>query len=138
MQFANRTHLLLEPGLSAPFSVAGTGAAYETAEPLRETLNDLSRLQYLKGSLKYALTFDAAESAAVITVQLKNGANVIGEETVSADGDTAYGGRFAVDLSELNGTDALSVTVVVDTAASVAATATIGGVLDVEHPIVFS
>lgn len=137
--WANRTHLTLEPGLSPSFGVGATGSAYTTPSAARESMKDLARLQYIRGRFKYRLSFDAAESAAVVTVSIKNaGGTVLGSEQVIADGSQHYYGDFDVDLGDLSGSNNVYAAVTVDTIAGTATAAQLGGALDVEHPVILS
>lgn len=137
MQFANKSHLVFEPGNSVAFSVTSTGAnRYTTPTGCRESLGDLARLQYVEGTLKYCVTYDAAESTGVLTVTLYNDTTELGSAQFTADGSTVYAGSFSVDLANVTGSDTLHVAVDVDTAGGAATTAHISAALSVEHPLV--
>lgn len=137
--FATRTHLILEPGLSPAFDVSATGENYTTPSEAREAVQDMARLSYIRGRVKYRLSFNAAESAAVVTIALKKtGGVVLGSTQIAAGGGQHYYGDFDVDLGELPGSTKTYLSVTVDTAATVAATAQVGGALDIEHPVVIA
>tara|TARA_B100000446_G_scaffold185938_3_gene211053 strand:+ start:8833 stop:9246 length:414 start_codon:yes stop_codon:yes gene_type:complete len=136
MQFANRTHLNLELGGSKPVSIAATGVVYNTPLGAQEVLKDLSRLQYLKGELKFKVAGDSALSAAALKLTLKAGGVAIGETTVTGSGDEEMHGRFVCDLSGVNGMQAIELEV--EVVAAQAASVNIFSMLDIEHPLVIS
>lgn len=137
MQFANRTHLSLEPGESDSFAVTATGVRYTTPTALRETLNDLARLQYVKGAVKYKLTESSGDTTGVVTVKLMSGATVLGSDEVAFDGSASYAGRFDVSLYSLGGTDPVHIEINAGTAA-LGGVCTLSAAIDIEHPLVIA
>lgn len=139
MEFANKTQLNFEPGLSKAFGINATGSQYTTPEAVRETLADLSRLSYVKGQMKGKLFLDAANGAAVVTVSVKAGASVVASCTVNCDGASEY--YFSsddVNLSQVNGGQKLHVDVDISTVAGASVNAQVSAQLSIEHPLIIS
>ena len=136
MQFANRTHLSLEPGDSDSFALDATGVQYTTPAGLQETLKDLARLQFLNGAFKFKLSTPDLPASGAATVQVLAGSTEIGSYSVAFDGSASYTGRFDIALFDVAATAKLSAVVTIDVAAPASATATLKGVLDIEHPLI--
>ena len=139
MQFANRTQLNFDP---LPGSFAGNAVAngvYTTPATFAERVGDLSRLTFLRGTLKAKIALSASDTG-IFTVNLLAGSTVIGTGQIAITaGTVGYLTIADIDLSGLSagisGQTPLTLSVDVTTATA-AATAQCVATLDVEHPIV--
>ena len=121
--------------LSAVIKDAGTaGTVYTSLAPVR--LKDLSRLQYLIGTTRYEIILSAPDSAFVGQATVKQGSQVLGQATITADGDDGYGGTFPVSLNSVQGDDNINFEFEVTTPGAAGLTVSIGAALEILHPIV--
>lgn len=134
--FTNKSHLLFEPAASLAFAVDVVATPYSTPVGNHVELGDLARLQYLKGSLRYNLQLSAGDGALDCIVKLKNGATVLGQVSIDADGAQQYAGQFVVNIGDVLGADNLTIEVEVAIASGGGVTATIAAALEVESPLI--
>ena len=137
IEFANITDMQVTPGLSAPFDVATTGDKYTTPAAWQRQLQDLARLSYVRGRLRYRVNLDAASASGAATLKLMAGAVELGSAVIDLTAGTEFVGGFDVDLQAVGGSALLSVVLNVGTAAEATRKAQVLAVLEVAHPVVF-
>lgn len=138
MEFANKTQLCFEPGISKAVAVDETGSAYETPLVFQETLGDLSRLSYLNGQFKYRVELSGVATVGAATIKLMAGAVEICKDTLPLSSGQTFNGSLPADIHTIAGSARLAVVLTVETAADENVTAQLVGVLEVSHPIVIA
>lgn len=138
IEYANKTQFGFEPGAIEPVASTSAAVVYTTPAELRETLEDLARLKYIRATFKGKVQFSAGESAAKVVVRLRDSATVYAEATVqAAGGEKVYPFRVDnVDLSQVAGGARLYVEAEVLTTGT--ETFSAPAQLDVIHPLVVS
>ena len=134
--FANKSHLIFEPGYCASFATDSTGVKYNTPAGVEVTLNDLSRLQYLIGKLRYSIRLSATDNAGVLVVKLKKNGSMVSQQTINCDGSQEYHGSFVVAIGDAVATDLFTVEFEVTTATAASVTGELASVLEVESPLI--
>lgn len=136
-RFTQTTELIFEPFKSADIGPGSTGTdKYTTPEAFRETLDDLARLEYVTADFRGVVEFNAAESAAEISLRLTDGTTDYATIALAADGTTRVAGeQTGIDLSAVKGSTVLYVAADVDVAATSAVSAYVAGVLRLRFPL---
>lgn len=138
MKFANKTQFNFDPLTVSGIDLVTTGVAYATDPAHRETLADLARLSDLRAKFRYTLALNQATAAGVVQVKLMAGTTEVHAVTVDPTASQRLTGAVDVDISQVAGATALRLEVEVSTSCDAGTTGTVGGVLDVEHPIVIT
>jgi hypothetical protein len=133
-RFTTLTKFTFEP-VSPSFAISSVAVAYTTPPVLREKLQNMALLQFLRGNAKFYMVHDSTEGTAVI--RLTDGINIAYEQTVSlADSPVAF--ENEADLSGMVGGARLYWEVNVTAAGSASSTAKVVGSLSVETPLFVS
>lgn len=133
MEFANKSHLVLEK-IAAPVTLtAAASAVYSTGSGERAKLGDLSRLSYVKAKGIGVLTLEGATGGDV-TVKFKQGTTELGSATIALTGATRHAFEVNLEVSGVNGYDNIYLELDVDNVAT--QNGSIASVIEVEHPIV--
>lgn len=138
MEFANKTVLPFQPGLSNAVAVDAVAEAYITPADFRETLGDLARLSYLKARAAYRVELSGASAGGTAEVILRHGSTDIVLATLDLSTGTTFTGASAVDLSALAGATEMALVLNVTAAADAGVTAQVAGKLELEHPVVIA
>ena len=138
-EFANKTQLNFDLNPESFAVDAILAAVYATPSELMETLDDLSRLSYLRASVKGSIEVSASGSP-VLTVHLKDGVSLDQEAVVTFSSDTRVNFEIPnIDLSSVGGSSGLYIEVDVDTAHGTGSTTgKVYAQLNIEHPVIFA
>lgn len=132
---ANKSRLPLEPSVTG-LALDTTGAKHTTATAYQVELGSVAELLYKRGEVLYKLALSAASAAGAATLTFKAGAATLRTISLDLTSSQVLTGREVVSLAGLEGTQGISATLTVDTAADAGVTATLDTHLDVEIPLV--
>lgn len=136
MEFANKTDLVFEPGLSSAVPLDAVAAPYVTPPAHRCELGDLARLRYVTGVFRYRVRLSNASAVGAAVIRITDGVNVVASSDIDLSSGAEINGRAPAALSLVNGSDQLRVELDVTEAADAGVTAEIAGVLAVTHPVI--
>ncbi|HET8701040.1 MAG TPA: hypothetical protein VFL97_05175 [Nitrococcus sp.] len=134
-ELASKCVFPFEP-VPAAVAVDAAAIAYTTPTEFQESLEDLARLSYVKGRVRYRVTLDAASVAGAATLRLTDGTTTLYSVLLDLTAGTLFKGASDVDVSAVNGASSLRWELEVTTAADAGRKAVVCGHLLVTTPLV--
>lgn len=136
--FSFKSQFGFEPRAAAVPVDAVNASAYATPAAFQESLDDLARLSYLKGALRYKVAQSAKPAAGAATLKLTDGVTDYASVALALSSAAVLTGALDVDLSAISGQTKLQMVLDVTTAADAGTTASVDAQMEVTMPLMLS